>query len=313
MAQTIDGVLLTWGERLFYPDSPRHTAPEGRLPKMRRPTASTIRARIRATVRRSPQVMVKIMSSQKGMVGVRRVLRYISQAYTATLTDDQGEQFTGKAAVLELGELFRIDAGLIPEREGLFRETLHIELGMPAGTVDGRTLQAAVREMADAEFAGRKYAWTFHGHQANPHVHLVVRTMGRDMKRLPTRKADLHRWREQFARALRRRDIEADASRRVVRGVVRQSEMIWRIKAREQDRLREDREGRHGIKPEVMDATLAAWARVHNALAASADRGDQALASEVKTFLAGTPMARELQAHELAKARDQGREQGPIR
>ncbi|WP_157266390.1 relaxase/mobilization nuclease domain-containing protein [Azohydromonas aeria] len=305
----VDGVLLEWGTRLFYEGPERGRA--GEEPKLLRPrpvTARAIRARIRATVRRAPQVMVKIMSNQTGMKGVRRVLRYISHHGEIEVTDENGEVFKGMPAVLELGELFRCDTALIPEEGSRWRETLHIEMGMPAGTVDRQRLEASVREMLAAEFEGHKYAWAYHGHQKNPHLHIVVRTMGRDFKRLPTRKADLHRWRESFARELRSRGIEADASRRVVRGVVRQSEAIWAVKAREQGRLHNDRGERHGVTPEAMNLTLAAWGHVHNALAGSPDAADQALAREVKTFLAGTPMVQEMAAaREQARAQEVGR------
>jgi hypothetical protein len=238
------------------------------------------------------------------MKGVRRVLKYISDKGEIVVEDEQGEQFKGMPAVLELGELFRMDTALIPEEEGPYRETLHIEMGMRAGTVDRERLEAAMRETLAAEFEGHKYAWAYHGHQANPHIHIVVRTMGRDMKRLPTRKLDLHRWRETLARSLRSRGIEADASRRVVRGVVHASEAIWAIKAREDGRLRQERQRRHGVTPEAMAATLTAWGHVHNALAGSAELADQALAREVKSFLAGTPMVQQMSAaHEREQVR----------
>lgn len=292
----VDGVLLEWGTRLFY-EGPARGKP-GEEPKLLRPAsaARTIRARIRATVRRSPQVMVKIMSNQKGMRAVAKVLKYISDKGQIAIEDEQGERFEGMPAVLELGELFRMDTALIPDEDSPYRETLHIEMGMRAGTVDQERLVAAVRETLAAEFEGHKYAWAYHGHQKNPHLHIVVRTMGRDMKRLQTRKPDLHRWRETLARSLRSRGIEADASRRVVRGVVRASEAMWAIRAREEGRMRSDREERHGITPEAMNLTLTAWGHVHNALAGSPEVADQALAREVKAFLAGTPMVQQMSA-----------------
>jgi hypothetical protein len=301
----VDGVLLEWGTGLFYDGPAKSRAgEEGWLILPRPVTPRAIRARIRASVRCVPQVMVKIMSNQKGMKGVRRVLRYISHKGEITVTDENGEQFKGMPVVLELGELFRCDTALIPEEDSPWRETLHIEMGMTAGTVDRQRLEESVREVLAAEFDGHKYAWAYHGHQTNPHLHIVVRTMGRDFQRLPTRKGDLHRWREGFARALRSRGIEADASRRVVRGVIRQSEAIWAVKAREEGRLHNDRGERHGVTPEAMHLTLAAWGRVHNALAGSQDAADQALAREVKSFLAGTPMVREIAA---AQGKEQAR------
>ena len=67
---SVDGILIQWGERLFYPSNrlikshtPRLHLPAGR--------AAEIRSRIEATVRRAPQVMVKVT----GGSGSRFVLR----------------------------------------------------------------------------------------------------------------------------------------------------------------------------------------------------------------------------------------------
>ncbi len=55
-------------------------------------------------------------------------------------------------------------------------------------------------------------------------VHLAVRALGDDGRRLNPKKADLAAWREGFARALRDRGIEAEATPRRARGVTRKSE-----------------------------------------------------------------------------------------
>ncbi|MEO8921490.1 MAG: conjugal transfer protein TraS, partial [Caldimonas sp.] len=56
---SIDGVLVQWGERLFYPSNRvvKSWTPRLRSTKER---ASAIRSRIEATVRRAPQVMIKV-------------------------------------------------------------------------------------------------------------------------------------------------------------------------------------------------------------------------------------------------------------
>ena len=48
--------------------------------------------------------------------------------------------------------------------------------------------------------------------------------MGRDGERLNPRKADLQLWRETFAAALRDRGVEAEATPRRARGIIRKSE-----------------------------------------------------------------------------------------
>ena len=61
MAQppNIDGILITWGDRLFYPGNRIvRSAPLPRLDTMLRRKAAVIRQRIEAPVRRAPQVML---------------------------------------------------------------------------------------------------------------------------------------------------------------------------------------------------------------------------------------------------------------
>ena len=72
MAQTpnIDGVLIQWGDRLFYPGNRVvKVKPQPRLDAgAMRQRAAAIRERIEATVvRRAPQVMVKVTGGGRGM------------------------------------------------------------------------------------------------------------------------------------------------------------------------------------------------------------------------------------------------------
>jgi hypothetical protein len=94
----------------------------------------------------------------------------------------------------------------------------NIVLSMPAGTSPQKLL-AASREFAREEFAlQHRYALVLHTDQEHPHVHLVVSAHKREGGRLNIRKADLRRWREQFARQLRRQGLEANATPAQLRG-----------------------------------------------------------------------------------------------
>ena len=62
---TIDGVLVQWGERLFYPGNRTVRSRTPRLGPFRS-RAEAIRGRIEATVRRAPQVMVKVTGGGRG-------------------------------------------------------------------------------------------------------------------------------------------------------------------------------------------------------------------------------------------------------
>lgn len=311
MAQTVDGVLLQHGQLLFYPE-PRHGRPASapRLPKSPQAGARVIRRHIEAVVYRVPQVMVKITGTSNGMKQLMGHLAYITKHGKLPLTDDRGEPHVGMSGVGEVADDFRYGGSLIPESSDR-REAYHVSLGMPAGT-DVNGMVAAVEEFVAKEFGNHQHAWVVHEHQDNPHVHLVVRAEGRNFKRLPTRKPDLHRWREGFARALRDHGIEADATKRVARGVVRDSDLLWQVKAYEEGRLDKEHKG-HGkvaIKPPTMYRVLEAWGHIHNALQASADPADQQLADDLRRYLAGTPMAR--MVHAMEKAIERSR-QPPVR
>jgi len=183
---------------------------------MVRRKATVIHGRIVATVKRAPQVMVKVTGGGRGMAAIAAHFRYISKNGRLPVEDDRGVVRDGKESLKDLADQWRHGGALISE-EGHRREAFNIMLSMPCGT-DARTVQCAAREFAAAELAGYRYVMVLHEHQANPHVHLSVRATGRDGLRLNPRKADLHRWRETFAEKLRGHGIEAEASRQATRG-----------------------------------------------------------------------------------------------
>ena len=100
----------------------------------------------------------------------------------------------------------------------------NIVLSMPPGT-DPIAVKDAVRAFAIETFGGRHdYVFVQHLDDEHPHVHLTVRSLGYDGRRLNPRKADLATWREQFAGELRLRGVEAEATPRRARGKVRKAE-----------------------------------------------------------------------------------------
>src|SRR4249920_2622120 len=101
MAQrpNIDGVLLQWGDRLFYPGN--RIVRGGLPPKISGQTtqqrAAAIRKRIEATVvRRAPQVMVKVTGGGRGMKAIAAHFRYISKNGRLDIEDERGETMRGK-------------------------------------------------------------------------------------------------------------------------------------------------------------------------------------------------------------------------
>ena len=242
---SIDGVLVQWGERLFYPGNRIVKAPM--LPRLGgsiSQRAQGIRRRIHATVvLRAPQVMVKVTGGGRGMAAIAAHFRYISKHGQRTIEDDRGVEHEGKEALRDLVDQWRHGGSHVHEVSHR-REAFNIMLSMPHGT-DATSLKAAAREFARAELADHRWVMVLHEHQANPHIHLSVRAESMVGERLNPRKSDLHRWRETFAEKLRDLGIEAEATWQVTRGETRGYEALWRIKARDGARLRSGEQLRH--------------------------------------------------------------------
>jgi hypothetical protein len=284
----IDGVLIQWGDRLFYPGNRIvRTRPQPRLSGLAaRQRAAAIRERIEATVvRRVPQVMVKVTGGGRGMKAIAAHLRYISKNGRLEIEDERGETMRGKDALHELADDWRFGGSLIEDVSDR-REAFNVMLSMPRGT-DPLSVQWAAREFAKAELADHKYVMVLHEHQANPHVHISVRAESKHGRRLTPRKTDLHRWRETFAEQLRERGIDAEATRQATRGNSRNYDPLWRIKAREDGRLRTNRaNAKVGQRSaETRAEAIQAWMQVGGALAASSDAGDRHLARSIARFV----------------------------
>lgn len=295
----IDGILITWGDRLFYPGNrvvkvkpqPRLSGDAARL------RAAAIRKRIEATVvRRAPQVMVKVTGGGRGMKAIAAHFRYISKNGRLEIEDQRGETMRGKDTLRDLADEWRFGGSLIPDGAdpdpGHRREAYNIMLSMPRGT-DPLTVQRAAREFAKAELADHKYVMVLHDHQANPHVHISVRAESRQGKRLNPRKADLHRWRGTFAEKLRDQGVEAEATRQATRGRDRNYDTLWRLKARQDGRLRTTRAGTKATAAAKATRAQAveAWMHLGKALALSGDSDDRKLAGAIAEFIKEMPIS----------------------
>ena len=286
----IDGVLVTWGDRLFYLGNRmvKGNPPPKLTGDALRRRAALIRSQIAATVRRAPQVMVKVTGGGRGMKAIAAHFRYISKNGRLDIEDDRGEHIRGAHAVRDLADDWRFSGGLIPEdaEQGGRREAFNIMLSMPRGT-DPLAVQRAAREFAQVELAENKYVMVLHDHQANPHVHLSVRAEGRDGRRLNPRKTDLHRWRETFAEKLRELGIDAEATRQATRGVVRNYDAIWQSKARAAGRLQREAARMKSSAGSLASRAAAAeaWSHLKHALERSPEGGDERLGLGIAEML----------------------------
>ncbi|WP_312405803.1 relaxase/mobilization nuclease domain-containing protein [Brevundimonas sp.] len=189
-------------------------------------------ARLERMARRAPEVMVKVTGRTRDGGHLRNHLDYISRNGAVALEGPDGERLTGRTEVRELAEDWLADLAVTRPRLDA-AVSISLVLSMPAGTDPGGVHDAA-RAFARTLFEDRHpYVLALHTDEPHPHVHLTVQALGRDGARLNPRKADLQLWRETFAGALRARDIEAEATPRRARGVVRKSERLPLRKLRE--------------------------------------------------------------------------------
>jgi len=208
-------------------------------------------AQLARIIRRAPEVMVKITGATRDGGHLMRHLDYISRNGRLTLEGTDGERFEGRAAMKALALDWAMEAMLEPGGRRDRPLSRSIVLSMPRGT-DAMRLQDAARAFAKEAFEERfLYVFALHDEGSHPHVHLTVRTLGSDGARLNPRKADLEVWRQLFAQALRDRGVEAEASPRRARGVVRNAEPTSVRK------MRERTWGGEGLAPRVVSGKRA--------------------------------------------------------
>jgi hypothetical protein len=279
-----DDLVEEWGDRLL-----RRRRHSDGLPILRGMSARAVRHEVRAVVRRAPQVMVKVTGGGRGMGAIKAHMAYISKRGRLEIEDQEEERHSGREAVEALAWEWRYAGSRIPEVSHR-REAFNLILSMPRGT-EAAVVRAAAREFVREEFKGHRYAMVLHEHQENPHVHVVVRAERDDGRRLNPRKADLHRWRERFAAALRGYGIEAAATRQAVRGVMRRPDLLWERVARSEGRLRRERApvNERSLMPEREEA-LRSWSGLAQALAGSRNPEDRHLAGEVERFVQAAPV-----------------------
>lgn len=295
MAASTASVLVHWGERLFYPDNRIVKAdPPPRLHGLLSVRAAAVRRRIAAVVsRQAPQAIVRVTGGGRGMSAIASHLRYIGKNGRLPMEDDRGVSRDGPEAVRDIVDQWRHAGRFIGNVEPQ-REALNLLLSMPAGT-DPAVVAEAAREFGRLELVGHRWVMVLHRHQANPHVHLCVKLRSVDGDRLRHGRADLRRWRETFAERLRAHGLDAEATHPAVRGQTRGGEVLWRLKAREVGRLRQD------TQPPPSAASLRrcteafqCWAHLWRALRESDRSEDRQLAGQVGEFLVRTPFMNEV-------------------
>jgi relaxase-like protein len=204
----------------------------GRLGPERRDRLSPAHvALIARTVGRTPEVMIKMLNQGgQGVGAVARHFKYLDRDGELPIHTDQGEEVQGRRAPAALIDDWDLEleakrpptADHKPRQKGKAPKLVHkILFSMPAGTPPEKVLEA-VKNFAREEFGAKhRYAMVLHTDEPHPHVHLVVKAMGYDGKRLNIRRETLRGWRREFARHLREQGVAANATERPVRGVTK--------------------------------------------------------------------------------------------
>lgn len=180
---------------------------------------------IARTVRRTPEVMVKVTGGGTSSGAVSAHFGYISRHGELEIETDEGERIPKEAQKEFLADWHleltagQYRAGRDGKQEARKVKLVHkIVLSMPAPTAPEKVL-AAARTFARERFAlQHRYAMVLHTDQPHPHVHLVVKAEGEHGSRLHIDKEMLREWRDDFARMMREQGVAANATPRVARG-----------------------------------------------------------------------------------------------
>jgi relaxase-like protein len=270
---------------------------------------------IARTVHRTPEVMVKVLNRGGQNLGaVARHIDYLTRKGELEVENDDGQRLKGngtEAVLLDDWDLVldeeRRTADLKPR--GMRQAPKLVQrlmFSMPAGTPPQKVL-TAVKNFAREEFGLKhRYAMVLHTDEPHPHVHLVVKAMGADGKRLNIRRETLREWRREFARHLREQGVAANATERAVRGETKpqKTDGIHRAALRgasthyrRRVELVAEELARGGLKPEPGKNRLLAtrrevvhgWSEVADSLV---NQGQVELALAVRRFVDRMPPPR---------------------
>lgn len=179
---------------------------------------SALRARLVRVVNRAPEVMVKVTGRTRDGAHLLAHLRYISRRGLLELEGPDGQLIVGRREIAELALDWSAAAQADRCRRANSPLSHSVVLSMPRGTSEV-ALRDAAKAFAQAVFTDKHdYVLALHTDTPRPHVHLAVCSQGQTGERLNPKKADLERWRQVFAQALRDRGVEAEATPRRARG-----------------------------------------------------------------------------------------------
>jgi type IV secretion system T-DNA border endonuclease VirD2 len=299
------------------------------LPGQRPSLSPEAKARLARIVRRAPEVMVKITGRSRGVVHLKSHLDYLTRNGRLEAETQDGQPVPDRAALRALHDDWLMANALMERDRGVRvgpekAQSVGIILSMPAGAPPDR-VQDAARAWARETFGGR-HDWLMvrHDDRDHPHVHVTVRAVGADGRRLVAGPADLQAWRERFAAELRRLGVAAEATPRHARGLVAKAErtVVREVRQRglEPRAVREERRKAAGDaaapqrEPQGWEkaiqqrqASIRAAYLAHAEVLDAGNKDDRRLAADVRAFVAGMPVPlnrRQALAAELRRNRE---------
>ena len=270
------------------------------------------RSRLARIVARKPEVMVKITGRTRGAQHLKKHLDYVTRNGRLVAETRDGEVLTSRDSVRALHDDWLQDNAVLANGRNTLQavQSVSIILSMPPGSPPDR-VQEAARTWACETFADR-HDWLMarHDDKDHPHVHVTVRSVGSDGRRLTAGPKELQGWRERFAHELRRHGVEAEATPRQARGQVRKSAPIAVHKiegrgtvlaARRREVSLAAREANtaaprpaRGWEAEIgqrQRAIRKAYLERAELLSEGSDPADRQLARDIKRFVAEMPVA----------------------
>ncbi|MCL1080204.1 DNA relaxase [Parashewanella spongiae] len=135
--------------------------------------------------KKPPEVMVKISGHCKNMAHIQSHFEYISRNGQLDVEDELGQVYQDTDDLHQMAKQWCSDTSSTKPNT---RHTTHIVLSMPNGT-EPYAVKKAARAFAKNTFADNyQYVFALHTDTDSPHVHLTIKNLGFDGKRLHIRK-----------------------------------------------------------------------------------------------------------------------------
>ena len=159
--------------------------------------------------KRAPEVMVKVSGFGYNNTHTANHFDYISRNGKLELEDETGLVYQDQQTIHQLAKDWNESDFQQRKRT---RHSTHLVLSMPFGT-EPKAVKQAVRAFAQKAFSENyQYVFALHTDTESPHVHLTIKNLGFDGKRLHVKKGLPQVWREQFAEELEMLGVEAEAT-----------------------------------------------------------------------------------------------------